>query len=204
MAIGKAVENEFGAQFNYHKLREVRIINDDNIGVQLTLTVYSWLDKKSRIEGKQPTIRQCIISNADFAVDPFYALLKAKFPDFAKGDDDMDNSFKALKADAAKAPVRNAAKVPVFTMQTAHGDLMKRWKEEPEAVVEDAEVTDVTEKAEETIQQHVERNLSVLTLNDEQQPEETKADAEEKPAEESKEEVKQEEKDDSITSTFKR
>lgn len=177
MAIGKAVENEYGAQFNYHKLREIRIINDDNIGVQLTLTVYSWLNKEARIEGKQPTVRQCIISNADFAVDPFYALLKAKFPDFAKGEDDMDNSFKALKADAAKAPVRNAAKVPVFTMQTAHGDLMKRWKEEPEAVVEDAEVTEVTEKAEE------------------QPEEETK--------EETKEE-KQEAKDDSITSTFKR
>lgn len=172
MAIGKAVENEYGAQFNYHKLREIRIINDDNIGVQLTLTVYSWLNKEARIEGKQPTVRQCIISNADFAVDPFYALLKAKFPDFAKGDDDMDNSFKALKVE--KGPVKNAAKVPVFTMQTAHGDLMKRWKEEPEAVVEDAEVTDVTEKAEE------------------------------QPEEESKKEVKQEAKDDNITSTFKR
>ena len=176
MAIGKPVENEYGAQFTYHKLREVRIINDDNIGVQLTLTVYSWLDKKSRIEGKQPTIRQCIISNADFAVDPFYALLKAKFPDFAKGEDDMDNSFKALKVE--KGPVRNAAKVPVFTMQPAHGDLMKRWKEEPEAEkIQDAEVTDVIEKAEE-------------------QPEE-------EIKEETKEE-KQEAKDDSITSTFKR
>lgn len=178
MAIGKAVENEYGAQFNYHKLREVRIINDDNIGVQLTLTVYSWLDKKSRIEGKQPTVRQCIISNADFAVDPFYALLKAKFPDFAKGEDDMDNSFKAVKADVAKAgkaAVRDVAKVPVFTMQTAQGNLMKRWKEEPEEdeTVEDAEVTDVTEKAEE------------------------------EPAAETKEE-KQEAKDDNSNSAFKR
>ena len=177
MAIGKPVENEYGAQFTYHKLREIRIINDDNIGVQLTLTVYSWLDKKSRIEGKQPTVRQCIISNADFAVDPFYALLKAKFPDFAKGEDDMDNSFKAVKVDAkaGKAAVRDAAKVPVFTMQTAQGNLMKRWKEEPEAEsVQDAEVTDVTEKAEK------------------------------QPEEESKEEVKQEAKDDNSTSAFKR
>ena len=142
MAIGKAVENEYGAQFNYHKLREIRIINDDNIGVQLTLTVYSWLDKKSRIEGKQPTVRQCIISNADFAVDPVYALLKAKFPDFAKGEDDMDNSFKAVKTGAEKAPVRSMVRDPVYTVQTAQGRLLQRWKQTPEVTEEVKEAKD--------------------------------------------------------------
>lgn len=133
MAIGKAVENEYGAKFNYHKLREVRVINDDNIGVQLILTVESYLDKDARIQGKQPTVRQCIISNANFAIDPFYALLKAKFPDFAKGNDDMDNSFKVVKNNLTDAPVRNEAKEPVYTVQTAQGNLMQRWKEEQPA-----------------------------------------------------------------------
>ena len=154
MAIDKSVENEYGAQFKYHKLREVRVINDDNIGVQLTLTVESYLDKQARIEGKQPTVRQCIISNADFAIDPFYALLKAKFPDFEKGSDDMDNSFKVVKTGAEKAPVRSMVRDPVYTVQTAQGRLMQRWKETPE----------VTEE-----------------VKEEKPAEETKADAEKKP-----------------------
>lgn len=120
MAIDKQVENEYGAQFSYHKLREVRIINDDKIGIQLTLTVQSWLNKKARINGKQPTVRQCIVDNADFALTPFYALLKAKFPEFSTGADDMDNSFKA---------VSDMPEGVEFSEQTASGKLIKRWKE---------------------------------------------------------------------------
>ena len=93
MAIDKEVENEYGAAFKYHKIKEVRVVNDANRGIQIFITVYSYLDKQARIDGKQPTVRQCIIDNADFAMTPFYALLKAKFLDFA-GADDMDNSFK--------------------------------------------------------------------------------------------------------------
>lgn len=93
MAIDKAVKNEYGAAFKYHKIHDVRIVNDAGKGIQIFMTVYSYLDKQARIDGKQPTIRQCIIDNADFAMTPFYALLKAKFADFA-GEDDMDNSFK--------------------------------------------------------------------------------------------------------------
>ena len=105
MAIDKAVENEYGAQFTYHKLREVRIINDDEIGVQLTLTVHSWINKQARIDGKRPTVRQCIIMAADFAMTPFYALLKAKFSEFAQGVDDFDNSFKPEAADVTEEEV---------------------------------------------------------------------------------------------------
>jgi hypothetical protein len=118
MAIDKAVENEYGAEFSYHKLREVRIINDDKIGVQLTLTVYSWLNKQARVEGKQPTVRQCIINDADFAMTPFYALLKAKFPEFSAGADDFNNDFKPER----EANVR-------FVEQTGRGELIKRWEE---------------------------------------------------------------------------
>lgn len=155
MAIDKAVENEFGVQFTYHKLRDVRVINDDNTGVQLILTIQSWLDKQARIDGKQPTVRQCIISNADFAMTPFYALLKAKFTDFAQGADDMDNGFKAAKLNAAKDAPEVQKKDPIYTVQTAQGALMKRWKEQAadveakeikEAAEEPAEKTEIKEK----------------------------------------------------------
>ena len=123
MAIDKSVENEYGAEFTYHKLREVRIINDDNIGVQLTLTVQSWLNKQARIDGKMPTVRQCIISNADFAMTPFYALLKAKFPEFSHGEDDFDNSFKV-----PEGGTESSGDVE-YTTQTAQGRLISRRKE---------------------------------------------------------------------------
>ena len=97
MAIDKAVENEYGAKFMYHKLHDVRVINNDKGGVQVVMNVYSWINKQARIDGKQPTIRQCIIDNADFAMTPFYALLKAKFEDFTDGADDFNNDFKGNK-----------------------------------------------------------------------------------------------------------
>ena len=143
MAIDKAVENEFGAEFTYHKLRDVRVVNDDKIGVQVTLTVHSWLNKQARIDGKEPTVRQCIISNADFALTPFYALLKAKFPEFSHGDDDFDNSFKLPEGDG---PVADAQ--PEFTVQTAQGRLIDRWQEEPvEVESSDVDAAEVTEES---------------------------------------------------------
>lgn len=126
MAIDANIENEYGANFTYHKLRDVRIINDDNIGIQLTMTVQSWINKEARINGKQPTVRQCIISGADFAMFPFYSLLKAKFEEFAHGVDDYDNSFKEV-LDADGKPV---SKAPAnYTVQTAQGGLVRRWIE---------------------------------------------------------------------------
>lgn len=120
MAINKNVENEYGAEFTYHKLRDVRVINNDDGHVQVIMNVYSWLDKQARIEGKQPTIRQCIIDNADFAMTPFYALLKAKFEDFSDGNDDFDNSFKAGVSDLPMT----------LTEQTLNGKLINRKVEE--------------------------------------------------------------------------
>ena len=132
MAIEKDIENEYGAQFNYHKLREVRVINSDDTGVQLTLTVQSWIDKQARIDGKQPTTRQCIIMAADFAMTPFYALLKAKFDEFTAGEDDFDNSFKEQPEEESKTPE--------FFEQTGQGQLLRKWKEvDPEVTEEAAE-----------------------------------------------------------------
>ena len=119
MAIDKSVENEFGVEFKYHKIREVRIVNDDKNGIQLIMDVYSWANKDMRISGKQPTVRRCIIHEADFALTPFYALLKAKFESFSNGNDDFDNSFKQ----SGPRPVAE------FVEQTANGNLIKRRKE---------------------------------------------------------------------------
>lgn len=121
MAIDKAVENEYGAEFTYHKLREVRIVNDDKIGSQLVMTVQSWINKQARIDGKVPTVRQCIIHGADFALTPFYALLKAKFPEFTDGANDFNNDFK-----------EEVIATPEFFEQTGNGDLLARWKENTE------------------------------------------------------------------------
>ncbi len=126
MAIDKDVENEYGATFKYHKLQDVRIVNDDKVGIQLVMTIFSWINKDARIAGKQPTARQCIIQHADFALTPFYALLKAKFPEFSSGNDDYDNSFKVENKDA----------IAQFVEQTVSGKLINRWQEEPANVEE--------------------------------------------------------------------
>lgn len=139
MAINKGVENEYGTQFYYHKLRDVRVVNDDNVGVQVVMTVYSWVNKEARINGKEPCVRQCIIQGADFAMTPFYALLKAKFPEFTSGENDMDNSFKNEV---------NAS--PLFFVQTGKGDLIKKWEEAPEqnAQAEQSEQNESQEQGE--------------------------------------------------------
>lgn len=118
MAIQKEVENEYGAKFDYHKIRDVRITANDKTGITLVITVDSYLDKDARINGKEPSIRQCIISGADFALTPFYALLKAKFPDFTGGKDDLNNDFKG---EAAKPD-------PLFVVQNNKGAIDK-WRE---------------------------------------------------------------------------
>ena len=143
MAIIKGVENEFGIEFNYHKLREVRLVNDGD-SVQLVLTVYSWIDKQARIDGKQPCMRQCIINGADFALNPFYALLKAKFKEFTNGENDFDDAFKGERQPVA----------PEIYDQTMQGQLFKSWKEVPEGQEPESEtpaepVEEQTEAADE-------------------------------------------------------
>lgn len=119
MAIKKDVENEYGTEFNYHKIRDVRITASDKDGIVLNMTVESYKDKEARVAGKAPTVRQCIIYGADFAMSPFYSLLKAKFPEFKNSDDDFDNSFKGEEVK------RN----PLFSESNVRG-VINRWEEE--------------------------------------------------------------------------
>ena len=128
MAINKSVENEYGAKFLYHKLRDVRITANDKTGITLVMTVDSYLNKDARIAGKEPSVRQCVISGADFALTPFYALLKAKFPDFSNGTDDFENSFKSAGKKQA----------PLFVVQNNQGAISK-WQESD---IEETEAND--------------------------------------------------------------
>lgn len=185
MAILKKVENEYGVDFRYHKLREARVINGDN-GVQLVLTVYSWADKQARIDNKQPCMRQCIINGADFAMNPFYALLKAKFPEFSHGENDFDNDFKG----------GTVLPHPEFFDQTATGKLFNSWREAgteetppPVAEVKEPETTEAPDAVQE------ETPVTDPATEPEAKPEEKPVEVvplEELPDEESAEEVPEE------------
>ena len=121
MAIVKDVETEFGNTFKYHKIRDVRIINSDKVGVQIGITVESYATKEARIAGKSPVKTENIITGANFALEPFYKLLTAKFDQYADADDDFDNSFKAL-ADTKERKVR-------YSQQTVHGQKISEREE---------------------------------------------------------------------------
>lgn len=120
MAIVKDVETEFGNTFQYHKIRDVRIINSDKVGVQIGITVESYATKEARIAGKSPVKTENIITGADFALEPFYKLLTAKFDQYADADDDFDNSFKAVAE--GKRKVR-------YSQQTIHGEKISEREE---------------------------------------------------------------------------
>lgn len=117
MAIQKNVLTEFNTEFKYHKIVEVNILSNDN-GIQLRIVTDSYLDKESRQKGARAIRMENIISGADFAFSPFYNLLKAKFPMFADGDDDFEDSWKGVE----KPEV-------MYTQQTPRGELINQWKE---------------------------------------------------------------------------
>lgn len=86
MAIEKNVENVYGAKFNYHRISEVKLLNQDG-EIQLRIVVDSYVDQNARLNGKKPVRTENIILHADFALAPFYALLKAKFQDYSDSED---------------------------------------------------------------------------------------------------------------------
>lgn len=119
MAIKKDIENEYKAKFNYHKISEVRIFASEG-DISLFITTESYVDKEARHSGAKAVKMENIITHADFAMSPFYALLKAKFPMFQNGIDDLDE-------DTEKTETRPET---LFTQQTPAGDLIDRWNEE--------------------------------------------------------------------------
>lgn len=121
MAIIKSIENQYGADFNYHKLREVKIRVDENKGVILIMKVESYLDKDARQQGKTPVVTLNTIVGADFALTPFYKILERKFPQFKDCSDDFDNSHKP----------ELIKKSPVFGIESQDQTVNEQWREEP-------------------------------------------------------------------------
>lgn len=119
MAINKEIETEYGVRFKYHKIDDVRIVTRDN-ETTLVIRVASYLNKSARIADKEAVYHECCINNADFALTPFYALLKAKFPDYANGKDDFDNSFKETEDVNTEV---------LYLQQDVKGKNVKKWTE---------------------------------------------------------------------------
>lgn len=117
MAIQKQIRNEYAAVFTYHRISDVEIFTVDG-DVQLRIVTESYIDKEARKNGARAIKTENIIEHADFALTPFYALLKAKFPMFFEGTDDFDDDWK-------EKPVKKAC----FTQQTADGKLLQKWQE---------------------------------------------------------------------------
>ena len=127
MAINKLLTGEDGFNRTYHKIQDVHILIDDAGKIQLQIIVASWKDKQARKDGKTALARQCSIVGADFAMSPFYALLKAKFPDYNDGNDDFDDAWKIKNTQPA-----------IFVMQSKEGKLLdKRIEEEKDGTVAD-------------------------------------------------------------------
>lgn len=112
MALKKGIENLYGVEFSYHKVVQVRL-QSGNEGVQLKIVTASWRDKQARIEGKKPIVTENVIENASFALNPFYSLLKAKFPDFSDAEDDWETFALSIRP-------------AVCIQQTAEGKLISR------------------------------------------------------------------------------
>jgi len=88
MAIIKEIPTEYGVNFNYHKISEVKIINTDN-DTQVRIIVSSYADEEARKQNKTPVKKECIIQNGEFALQAFYSLLKTYFPDYKDGEDEL-------------------------------------------------------------------------------------------------------------------
>lgn len=115
MALQKGIENLYGIKFDYHRITDVHIIIADN-GIQLRMTTASYADEEARRSGKEPIKTVNIIDNADFALTPFYMLLKAKFADFA----DAKDVFEEKAEPAGRV---------IYTQQTQRGKLISQKEE---------------------------------------------------------------------------
>lgn len=114
MALKKEITNEYGVDFQYHKISDVRIINKDG-DVQIRMIVDSYLNEEQRRSGKASIRTENIIQHADFALTPFYALLKAKFPQYENAEDVVEETTDAIPA--------------IMTQQSMDGKLISQTKE---------------------------------------------------------------------------
>ena len=119
MGIKKDIENDYKVKFNYHRIAAVEIFKDGR-DIQLRIITESYVNKEARLAGAKAVKVENIINHADFAMAPFYALLKAKFPMFMNGLDDFDDDIE---------PVQETKPDASFTQQSPQGELLARWTE---------------------------------------------------------------------------
>lgn len=166
MALVKGIENLYGTKFNYHKLDNIKIVVTNN-GIQLRMTVDSYVDKEARMAGKKPVRTENIIEGADFALTPFYMLLKAKFADFNDAQDDFDDAWKGALTPQI-----------IYTQQTPQGELIsKTYEGEEEATTEEEqeEVSQTEEAAEESTSETETTEEAAEETETTEQPEEVTA-----------------------------
>lgn len=118
MGLNKGIENQYGINFDYHRINDVHIIVTES-GIQVRMTVSSYVNEHARRNGKAAYKTVNIIDGADFALTPFYLLLKAKFADFA----DAADVFEEVQQEERRRMV--------YTTQTLQGRLISQT-EEPE------------------------------------------------------------------------
>lgn len=117
MAVIKDIENVYGAEFNYHKIKSVTL-NSINGNIVLKIVVASWINKEARLNGKNPVLTENIINNADFAMNPFYSLLKAKFKSYENSDDDWERLSPSARGKSS------------YTQLTPAGQIISQYTEE--------------------------------------------------------------------------
>ena len=138
MGLNKGIENQYGINFDYHRINDVHIIVTEN-GIQVRMTVSSYVNEHARRTGKAAYKTVNIIDGADFALTPFYLLLKAKFADFA----DAADVFEEVQQEERRRMV--------YTTQTLQGRLISQTEEaEPE---EQPETTGPAEAEQEEAEQ---------------------------------------------------
>ncbi|MCQ2590791.1 MAG: hypothetical protein MJ179_10240 [Treponema sp.] len=119
MGIKKDIQNDYHVNFNYHRIAEVAIFKNDR-DIQLHIITESYVSKEARLAGAKAVKVENVIQHADFALSPFYALLKAKFPMFQNGTDDLDDEIE--EAQETKPDT-------CYTQQSPQGDLIAHWSE---------------------------------------------------------------------------
>ena len=116
MGLNKGIENQYGINFDYHRINDVHIIVTES-GIQVRMTVSSYVNEHARRNGKAAYKTVNIIDGADFALTPFYLLLKAKFADFA----DAADVFEEVQQEERRRMV--------YTTQTLQGRLISQTAE---------------------------------------------------------------------------
>jgi hypothetical protein len=128
LAINKSILGQDGFERKYHKIPSITIfLNEDGTG-QVQIITQNWKDEQGRINNNQAlNLQHSIIGLPASIMKIGYTLLKKYFPDYADGDDIMEDKWKD--------PVKNS-KVTLVS-QTLDGKLIEKHMEDTDGAVTD-------------------------------------------------------------------